>query len=378
MDVSKIESLFAENFARRGELGASISIWQNGREVVSLAAGWRDRQKTQPWTEHTPVLIYSITKALASACVLHCLQKRKLPLETRVAEIWPEFAAAGKSGITIAEVLSHRAGLAALDREVSVFDYDDVIAALAEQAPQWPRGSGHGYHPRTFGYLLDEIVRRLGGISIGEYWREHFVEPLGLETWIGLPREKLADVATIHAARSAPPDDEFMHAFSDQNSLTHRAFGSPRGLHSVSSMNTPEVRTASFPAFGGISTGSSLGKFFAMLANGGEMDGVRFFSSETIDLMKTTLISGFDKVLQKETAFSAGFMKDPAHANGEKIRALFGPSLSAFGQPGAGGSVAFADPEDRIAFAYVMNQMEPGVLPNEKSLRIIDTIYART
>jgi len=141
-------------------------------------------------------------------------------------------------------------------------------------------------------------------------------------------------------------------------------------------MNTPEARTASFPAFGGITTARSLAKLYALLANGGELDGQRFYQPQTIEWMITPLTSGFDRVLQLITAFSAGFMKDPLDAAGRKLRTIFGPSSSAFGQPGAGGSLAFADPENGIAFAYIMNQMEPGVLPNVRALRMVDALYS--
>lgn len=375
MNLAECENLFGGNFATRGEVGAAISIWESGREVLHLAGGFRDRDQTQPWTPETPVLIYSATKGLAAACVLHTLEKRALPLETRVAEFWPEFAAAGKEAITIAEVLSHRAGLCALDEVAPVTDYEAVIAAIEKQAPLWPRGDGHGYHPRTFGFLLDEIVRRLTGETLGDYWREHFGAPLGLDTWIGLPPSKLPAMANMQAARGIAPETPFSRELATSGSFSQRAFSSPRGLHSVSAMNTPEARTGSFPGFGGISTARSLAKFYAMLAAGGVLGGERFFAEATIAQMGTELTSGFDRVLQIETAFSAGFMKDPVDAAGKKRRSLFGPSRLAFGQPGAGGSVAFADPERGLAFAYVMNQMEAGVLPNEKSLRIIAALY---
>ena len=138
-------------------------------------------------------------------------------------------------------------------------------------------------------------------------------------------------------------------------------------------MNTPEVRQASLPAFGGIGTAHALGKFYALLANGGALEGVRFF--ESLAPMTTTLVDGPDAVLLRPTAFSAGFMHDPLDEAGRKLRSLFGPSLMAFGQPGAGGSHAFADPQNNLAFAYVMNQMEPGVLPNEKALGMVEAIY---
>ena len=377
MSLARIATLFEENFNRFGELGASVSVWRDGREVLSLAAGWKDRAKTEPWDEATMVLVWSATKGPAAACVLHACQEHGIEPTMRVAEVWPEFAQAGKERVTIAELLSHRAGLPAISVEAPVLEHATVAAALAAQAPAWPLGEGHGYHPRTFGFLVDEVVRRIAGVPLGEYWRTNFAEPLGLEFWIGLPAARAHEPASVFPAKTAPPKgDPFYVAFITPGSLTSRAFASPRGLHSVASMNTPEARAAGFPAFGGIGTARGLAKFYALLAEGGELDGRRIFQPPTIDWMTRTLTQGQDRVLLMETAFSAGFMRDPSDASGQKTRTNFGPSLRAFGHPGAGGSFAFADPENRLSFAYTMNQMEPGVLPNAKSLRLIEALYA--
>ena len=377
MHSERIAAIFQENFTSFGEVGASLSIWCEGREVLNLAGGSRDRNGAQPWTADTPVLIWSATKGLAAACVLHACAEHALPLDTPVAAVWPEFASAGKDAVTIAELLSHRAGLSALSREVPVLDHRAVADALAEERPQWTPGSAHGYHPRTFGFLVDEMIRRLSGIPLGSYWRSRFAEPLALDAWIGIDPARAESIAPVFAARTAPSkEDRFYREFATVGSLTGRSFASPRGLHSVSAMNSLDARTASLPAFGGIATAHALGKFYAILAEGGSFAGKRFFEQITLDSMGTTLVDGPDRVLLMDTAFSAGFMKDPVDANGQKTRAIFGPSQRAFGHPGAGGSIAFADPEHRIAFAYVMNQMEPGVLPNAKALRLIEALYA--
>ena len=379
MNLQRVADLFHENFAARGELGASVSVWQGRREVLSLAGGWWDRERTVAWTAETPVLFWSATKGMAAACVLRALQEEGVDLQTRVAEVWPEFAQGGKERITMAEVMSHRAGLSALSQPVSVMDYDAVVVALAAEAPHWPAGEGHGYHPRTFGFLLDEIVRRVTGTTLREYWCAQFADPLGLNLWIGVPPEMVARVAPVFPARTVPPKgDEFYAAFLTAGSFTAQSFVSPRGLHSAAALNKPEALTASFPAFGGVGTARSLAKFYAMLAGGGELEGRKFFTPETIAQMTTTLTQGRDRVLLMETAFSAGFMRDPVGVDGRKLRAIFGPSLAAFGHPGAGGSHAFADPKHGISFAYVMNQMEPGVLPNAKSLGLIDALYERS
>ena len=378
MPTEKLPALFAENFTAFGELGASLSVWQDGREVLSLADGWKDRALTEPWTAETPVLFWSATKGLAAACLLHACQEHGVPPLVRVAEVWPEFAQAGKERVTIAELLSHQAGLAALSREADARDHAAVADALAAEAPQWPLGAGHGYHPRTFGYLVDEVLRRIaGGVTLRDYWRALFAGPLDLDVWLGMPPECVAEASSIFPAKTAPPPgDPFYTAFLTPGSLTARAFASPRGLHSVASMNAPEVRAASFGAFGGIGTARGLAKFYALLAGGGALEGRRFFTPSTLAWMSTTLTQGPDRVLLTDTAFSAGFMRDPLDATGRKLRTHFGPSPRAFGHPGAGGSHAFADPDTGLAFAYVMNQMEPGVFPGPKCLRLVAALYA--
>jgi CubicO group peptidase (beta-lactamase class C family) len=372
-----LAALFQENFSQCGELGASICIWHEGKELLSLAGGFKDRQMEQPWTEDTMVLFWSATKGLAAACLLHACQEHGIEPTTPVAAVWPEFAQAGKEHVTIAAMLSHQAGLAAMSTPKEVMDHGAVAAALAAQAPAWPLGEGHGYHPRTFGFLVDETLRRITrGRTLREYWRTEFAEPLSLDVWIGLPAEKVQEPSAIFPTKTSPPKgDAFYTTFLTPSSLTARAFASPRGLHSVAAMNGPEARTASFGAFGGVGTARGLAKFYAMLAEGGALDGRRWFEARTLHWMTTTLTQGPDRVLLLETAFSAGFMRDPVDASGKKTRTNFGPSLLAFGHPGAGGSHAFADPENRISFAYVMNQMDPGVLPGPKSLRIVEQLY---
>ncbi len=369
--AARLRPLFAENFSRFGELGAAVSIWQDGGPVLELHGGYRDSQRELPWTDETLVLFWSATKGLGSACLLHVLQEHDLGLERRVAEFWPEFGQGGKGEITLAQLLSHRAGLPALDEAADVMDYPAVVRALEKQRPLWPPGSAHGYHARTFGYLLDELVRRIDSRTIGEYWRQVFAEPLGLDIWIGLPREENARVATIYAAKASAAPDPFFLAMATPGTLPRKAFTSPRGLNAVSAMNALENRASSLVSFGGIGSATSLAQFYALLANGGALSGRRFFSAETIAQMSTTLSAGMDRVFQVPTAFSAGFMQDPPDAS----RRLFGPSPLAFGQPGAGGSHAFADPDKKISFAYVMNQMEQKLLPNEKSLRLVEALY---
>jgi len=368
----RLELLFCENFEKLGELGAAVSVWQNGKSVVDLYGGFRDAGREHPWASDTIALIWSATKGLGSACLLHVLQEHEIDISRRVAEFWPEFAQAGKEKITLAELLSHQGGLCALDRRVDVLDYGAVIRALEEQTPLWPPGTAHGYHARTFGFLLDELVRRIIGKPLAEYWRGVFGQPLALDLWIGLPEKENPRVATMYAAKAGKPPEprKFYVDLATPGTLARKTFTSPYGLHAVSAMNNISVRAEPIVSFSGIGSAAALAKFYSMLANGGELDGQHFFSRKTLRWMTTMLADGIDRVFQIPTAFSAGFMKSARNAR----RRIFGTSM-AFGHPGAGGSHAFADPENKISFAYVMNQMEQSLLPNDKSLRLVDAIY---
>jgi len=373
---SRLEPLFKENFEQFDELGAAISVWQNGKPLLDLHGGFRDAGRERPWTEDTIVLIWSATKGLGSACLLHVLQEHKIDIEQKVGDFWPEFTQAGKDNITLAQLLSHQAGLAALDRKVDILDYAAVIEALERQEPNWPPGTAHGYHARTFGFLLDELVRRISGMRMAKYWRATFAEPLGLDVWIGLPEKEHARVATMYAAKAGKTklQEKFYRDAATSGTFAHRVFNSPHGLSAVSEMNRPDIRAQPIVSFGGIGSANSLAKFYGMLANGGrpEPDGQLFFSQQRMRWMTATLSDGMDRTFQIPTAFSAGFMKEAR----DSTKKIFAGSTRAFGQPGAGGSHVFADPDNKISFAYVMNQMEQSVLPNEKSVRLLDAIYA--
>lgn len=370
--LARVRAAFAENFSRGEELGAEVSIWQDGAEVLRLHDGWRDPARTIPWDAETLVLVWSATKGPAAACVVHALQSAKVGLDAPVSSVWPEFAAAGKSRITIAELLAHRAGMAVLEREgLQVTDLEGVAAALAAQRPNWLPGTAHGYAPRTSGFWMDVLVRRLSGISLGAYWRKVLGEPLGLDFWIGLPDEQHPRMARLMAARlqDLKEPGPFEVALADASSLTARAFAQPAGSAGAAATNRPEVWRAENPSFGGIGSASALAKFYDRLAAG------ELFSGAWRDALTTRFSNGPDLVLRQQTAFSAGFMMDPIDARGSKLRSSLGTSLDAFGHPGAGGSLAFADPENRIGFAYVMNRMENGVLRELRPARLVRALY---
>src|SRR6185369_5726063 len=256
--VQRLKPLFQENFEKHGELGAAVSVWQNGKPLIDLYGGFCDANREKSWTADTVVLVWSATKGIGSACVLHALQQHKIELSRPVTKFWPEFAQAHKDTITFGQLLSHQAGLCALDQRVDVLDYEAVIHALETQAPLWPPGTAHGYHARTFGFLLEELMRRVTGKTLPEYWQENFARPLELDFWIGLPEKENSRVATIYAAKSGKPPEpaKFYRDLVTPGTLARKTFTSPYGLNVISKMNDPQIRAQPNVSFGGIASAS--------------------------------------------------------------------------------------------------------------------------
>jgi len=360
--AERLEQAFESILTETPQGGASLALWQGGRPLLSVHGG--ESSQGISWNSSTPCLIWSASKGVSAAVTLHALQEKEIPLDTRVADLWPEFAASGKDRITLEELLSHRAGLAAIDRKgFAITDHASVAEALAAQASNWDFDGSHGYGARTFGFLLDEIVRRVTAETIGERWERLFRAPLGLDLWFGLPEHLIESAATVIAPKVPPAPSPFSKAFGDPSSLTRRALSEPGGTLTPSVMNTPAIRSASLPSLGAIATSDALARFYQLLAS----DGGGLFQPGTLAKMRTTLTKGPDRVLINETSFSAGFMTNEF--------GVYGHTPSAFGHPGAGGSIAFADPENEIGFAFVPSAMHPEALPGPRTRKLLAALY---
>lgn len=369
--LGKVLENFERNFVERGELGASVSVWWAGVELISEGAGWCEKEHQRVWTADTLVPVYSATKVPAAACLLLALERHGLSEATLVREVWPKFPVPEAK---FSHLLSHQCGLAALDQPASLLEHSEIVAAIEAQAPEWNLGDGHGYHPRTFGALVDEPLRRLTGMRLGDWWHREIAEPLGLDFWIGLPEAEWARVARLYPGKVGKIDfrDGFHRELTTPGTLTRRAFSSPQGLHAVQEMNQSLAWAAGLPAMGGVGTASALGKFYQAA-----IGAISSPLTEGVQRALATLqSSGDDRVLLRPTAFTCGAQQDPVGADGRKIRRLYGPSTRAFGHPGAGGSHAFGDPESGISFAYVMNQMELDVLPGVKCVELVDALFS--
>ncbi|MBX9742283.1 MAG: beta-lactamase family protein [Chthoniobacterales bacterium] len=362
----KITEAFQKNFDEGLEVGAALAVYHRGKKVIALYQGWCDEAHTRQWKEDTLALIWSAGKGVGAACLLHAMQENGTTPEEKVATFWPEFAQAGKENITIAQLLSHQAGLAALEKEgLGLTDHDAIAQALAAQAPNWIYDGTHGYGARTFGFLVDELFRRISKeSSLANYWRRVFADPLGLDLWFGLPEKELSRAADAIPPKMTPPPSEFGSAYADPYSLTRRAFLEPGGSFSARTMNEPAMRRAANISSGAISTAEALAQFYSLVAM---KDKNRWFTPITQRWMKTPLVRGKDRVLFTETVFSLGLMMNNSHG-------IMGRNPSSFGHPGAGGALAFADPEREIGFAFLPNAMHSGVVSSTRTQRLVDAI----
>lgn len=361
-----VADAFRRNFAERGEVGAAVCVYADGRPVVDLWGGVADPATDRPWAQDTVVIVFSCTKGVSAACANLLIERGLLDPSAAVATYWPEFAGAGKAAITVEQVLSHQAGVPLVDADLTLEEclaWEPVIHALERQAPVWEPGSQHGYHMRTYGWLVGELVRRVTGETIGTFLQDEIAGPLGLDLWIGLPDRVEPRVAPI-----IPPGAELrdmMDALGD-TMLLGRVVAAPCGhFHYDQMWNTREVRQAELPSSNGHANARALARLYAALI--GEVGGVRILRPETLAEAIRPRVRGADAVILVETSFGLGFMRPPAISNEA------GPG--AFGHAGAGGSLAFADVDRGLSFAYVMNEMRFDLTGDPRSETLVAAAY---
>ena len=366
----RVREVFAENFRARDEVGAAVAVAIDGQLVVDLWAGHHDRERTRAWQPDTLVNVYSTTKGVTALAAHRLVDEGKLDLDAPVTKYWPEFAEAGKGALPVRFLLSHRAGLPAVRKLLpneALYDWQAMTSALAAEAPWWTPGSAHGYHAVTFGWLVGEVVRRIAGKSLGAYVRDSFAQPLGLDFHIGLAEREHARVADI--LQQVPPDPKgeaaqlFARSLADPEGVTARAFANPPSL--VLGPNVPAWRSAEIPGANGHGTARALATLYGRAALG---DG-SVISRDAIERCRTEQSYGDDLVLGVPTRFGLGFMlRQESHAGGRCL------GTGAFGHPGAGGSLAFADPEQRLGFGYVMNRMGPRILLDDRAIALVEAM----
>ena len=351
---------FVANFLEHDDLGAGCAAYVRGRVVVDLWGGIADLRTRQPWDRETAAVIFSCTKGLLAICVYILVQEGRLDLESPVAHYWPEFGQHGKESITLRSAMSHRAGLPALDRDLTLEEivaWDPVIRAIEDQAPLFGPTEGHLYHAMTYGWLLGEVVRRITGEKPGDYFRKRLGDPLGLRTWIGLPAAARESVAWMEPPL---PDEDSAAARASaallaENPVVERsltmggAFAFP-AKDGVVTFNDPAIQAADIAAANGISTARSLACVYARCVS--DLDGPRLLSPTSIADASVVQSSGrqLSGAPDDGARWGTGFQLSSAPS-----QPMLGPG--SFGHAGAGGQLAFADLEHSVGFAYLSNQM---------------------
>jgi CubicO group peptidase (beta-lactamase class C family) len=378
----KVREQFERNFAEGLEVGASFSAYHRGEKVVDLWGGVADVASARPWAEDTIEIVYSSTKGATAICANKLVEEGRLDLDAPVATYWPEFAQAGKDELPVRHLLTHQAGLAWVDDELTLDDvlaWDPLVEALARQAPVWEPGTKHGYHAVTYGHLVGEVVRRISGRSLGTYFREEVAEPLGLDFWIGLPEELEPRVATLVGNLGLSEGDEvddatraMIEMFLGPETMLGRAltvngaFTRHEGPETANVFNTRAVHAAEIPAANGIADARSLARMYAACI--GEVDGVRVLGEEQMRDAATQRTDGPNVVLlDMDLQFGLGFFVPSS------LMAVGGPR--SFGHAGAGGSLGWADPDAGLAFGYVMNKMAQAIAGDTRSSALIEACY---
>lgn len=364
-----LRDAFADNFRERGELGAAVAVYLDGRRVVDLWSGWADVARRRPWRADTLVNVFSVGKALIALCAHQLVERRRLDLDTPLTRWWPEIGAAGKEALTLRHVLSHRAGLPALAEPLAddaMLDWRRIVGALERQPPWWPIGSDHGYHVNTFGFLLGELVRRVEGETIGKVLRREIAVPLEADVHIGLPEEYHGRVAEFLWTEIPPAPIPAL--LSDDDRMRWFTYFNPAGFSGAGGwINDRRWRSAELPSTNAHGTARGVARIYAALAAGGALDGVHVLGRDTLAAARVEHSCGFDRITQRPSRFALGFQLT------QPERPL-GPNPGAFGHFGAGGSLGFCDPEAGVAFAYVMNEMGPR-WQNPRNRALIEAVY---
>jgi CubicO group peptidase (beta-lactamase class C family) len=361
----RVREAFAANFEREGdyqETGAALCAYRHGKLVVDLWAGFADAARTRPWTRDTLINVWSATKGVTAAAVAVLVDRGLIAYEDEVSKVWPEFAQAGKSKITLAQLLSHQAGLPGFAEPTTTndqLDFAACVAKLARQAPVWAPGEATSYHAMTYGWLAGEVIARVTGHSPGAFIAEAVAKPLGADIFVGLPESEQPRVAEILAPKRQ----------AEMPPLTPAALmavTNPAQLPTAP--NDRAWRAAELPSANGQASAHGLARLYAALAGKGELEGVRILSAEGVRRMTRPATSHgrIDQFLGFTDAWAMGVaLNRPG---------IYGPNANTFGHSGWGGSFGCADPDAGVAIGYVCNQMGPELVGDPRTAGLCNAI----
>jgi CubicO group peptidase (beta-lactamase class C family) len=354
-----VSDAFHENFRGRGDVGAAFSAYVGGTKVVDIWGG--DAAPDRPWADDTLVLAFSVAKGITAFVMQLLAERDELDISRPVAHYWPQFAKNGKEAVTVEHVLTHTAGLPvipdysswiSLDHPDAYLNLDRIVQGIEDAPLQWAPGTEFAYHSTTYGWILGEIVRRITGKTLGTYLHDEIAIPLGLEMYIGTPEAVHGRVATLIPDPAYDSDEFYEHLGPDAPGGQTAFIGRERrfGQAVEHAYNDPRMWRAESPAGNGIMDARSLARLYAVLANGGEVDGLKFLSSDSISTWSRIRVDQNDLYDGREFRIALGYI-------GSSSWYRMGPGVRTFGDPGMGGAVGYADPDANLSFAFIPNRM---------------------
>lgn len=375
-----IPQILSSQLASGAHHGAAISVFHRGEAVVDI---WGGRRRPVPpageaeteWQQDTMALSFSTTKGVAATALHMAMERTGTGYDTAVASLWPEFAEKGKGSVTIRHVLCHEAGIPQIAGLVpdaaTLADWDHMTALMASLEPLWEPGTANGYHAVNFGWLVGEILRRLDGRSLSQFLDEEIAGPLGLDgCYIGTPVSEHHRVAALVTPDGVDEGERAIASLLPPDHLLHKVL-SPRPAEEMNPfLNSSAGLSASVPSFTGVFTARSLGRMYAALERGGELDGVRLLSAETLATATTVQNTRPDLALVVPIHWRLGYM-----GGGSGISPA-GPNREAFGHSGLGGSIAMADPKAEISVALVLDRIESNLLTDDRGRKVIEAAIA--
>jgi len=366
-DFEKVRDAFTANFTQRGEVGAALHVTVGGVPVVDLWGGAADAAQTRPWTPDTLVNVWSTTKGWLALAMHMLADQGRLDFDAPVSKYWPEFAQKGKESVLVRHLLTHTAGLPAPSMRLphdAVYDWERMAKSLEQSKLFWKPGSQCGYHAGTFGWLNGEVLRRITGMSAGQFIRTQIAAPLKADVYVGLKGAELERTAET-IPFSALAYLVFRLSLRIRSRMALMAFTNPPRPSNLA--NTLRWREAEIPSSNGHASARGLARLYTLLAVGGEVEGVRLLSAPAVKLAGQEQVRGKDVILGMPTRRTLGYLL----SGGGPVDPI---PLTAFGHPGMGGSLGFADPSNRLAMGYVMNHMVFGL--DIRSAELSRAVYA--
>lgn len=372
----RVRDAFARNLESGAELGASLYVSVGGEEVVDLWGGWRDRERSAPWSRDTIVNIFSGGKTVASLAALLLVERGQLDLEAPVATYWPEFAQKGKERALVRHLLAHAVGLPAWDPPFTTADAMDVrgsTARLAAQAPWWPPGTRSSYHASTFGHLVGELVERVSGRRLSRFIADEIAGPLDADFVLGFADADFARVATVYppadeADDARPKRDPAAAPPPDDGLAAERAIRARMRLGSLSGQkrdplalfNSADWRRAELGGSSGHGNARGLGRAMTAIANGGVSRGQRLLSARTIEAIFEEQFRGIDGFYLKPMRWGVGYALAPLPSKVRGPLPFLRPGARTCYWYGTGGALGLADAERGVAIGYAMNLCQTG------------------